>query len=108
MTRQLPPNLADWLRWTFKVEVYALRALGLRDANDLEIFERAQQENIVLIIKDSGFVELLLRQQPPQLLWVTCGNSINQRLQDLFNEVFPQALQLLFEGLAVMELANKS
>ncbi|WP_217631707.1 DUF5615 family PIN-like protein [Methylomonas sp. LWB] len=54
---QLPPNLADWLRWTFKVEAYALRELGLRDADDLEIFERARQEGIVLISKDSDFVE---------------------------------------------------
>lgn len=106
---QLPPNLADWLSWTFKVEAYALRDLGLRDANDLEIFERAQQEGIVLISKDSDFVELLLRQQPPpQLLWVTCGNTTNQRLQALFNEVFPQARKLLAEGHAVVELADKS
>jgi len=106
---QLPPNLADWLRWSFKVEAYALRELGLRDANDLEIFERAQQEGIVLISKDSDFVELLLRQQPPpQLLWVTCGNTTNQRLQELFNEVFPQALQLLADGHVVVELADKS
>lgn len=106
---QLPPNLADWLRWTFKVEAYALRELGLRDANDLDIFERAKQEGIVLISKDSDFVELLLRQQPPpQLLWVTCGNTTNQRLQALFNEVFPQALQLLDKGHVVVELADKS
>ena len=38
---QLPPNLTDWLRWTFKVEAYALRELGLRDANDLEILARS-------------------------------------------------------------------
>ncbi|MCK9606593.1 MAG: DUF5615 family PIN-like protein [Methylomonas sp.] len=106
---QLPPNLADWLRWTFKVEAYALRELGLRDADDLEIFKRAQQEGIVLISKDSDFVELLLRQQPPpQLLWVTCGNTTNQRLQELFDEVFPKALQLLVEGHVVVELADKS
>ena len=106
---QLPPNLADWLRWTFKVEAYALRELGLRDADDLEIFKRAQQEGIVLISKDSDFVELLLRQQPPpQLLWVTCGNTTNQRLQELFNEVFPQALQLLVAGHVVVELEDKS
>jgi predicted nuclease of predicted toxin-antitoxin system len=106
---QLPPNLADWLRWTFKVEAYALRELGLRDADDLEIFKRAQQEGIVLISKDSDFVELLLRQQPPpQLLWVTCGNTTNQRLQELFDEVFPKALQLLAEGHVVVELADKS
>jgi len=105
----LTPNLADWLRWTFKVEAYAQRELGLRDANDLEIFERAQQEGVVLISKDSDFVELVLRQQPPpQLLWVTSGNTTNQRLQALFTEVFPQALQLLDEGHVVVELADKS
>ncbi|OAI12643.1 hypothetical protein A1359_13200 [Methylomonas lenta] len=106
---QLPPNLADWLRRTFKVEAYALRELGLHDADDLEIFKRAQQEGIVLISKDSDFVELLLRQQPPpQLLWVTCGNTTNQRLEELFDEVFTQALQLLVEGHVVVELADKS
>lgn len=97
------------MRWTFKVEAYALRELGLRDADDLEIFKRTQQEGIVLISKDSDFVELLLRQQPPpQLLWVTCGNTTNQRLEELFDEVFPQALQLLVEGHVVVELADKS
>jgi predicted nuclease of predicted toxin-antitoxin system len=40
---QLPPQLADWLRWTFKVEAYALRDLNLRDAEDEEIFRQAQQ-----------------------------------------------------------------
>lgn len=25
---QLPPNLADWLRWTYKVEAYALETWG--------------------------------------------------------------------------------
>ncbi|WP_197471857.1 MULTISPECIES: DUF5615 family PIN-like protein [Methylomonas] len=81
----------------------------MRDANDLEIFERARQEGIVLISKDSDFVELILRQKPPpQLLWVTCGNTTNQRLQALFYEVFPQALQLLAEGHMVVELADKS
>ena len=60
-------------------------------------------------MKDSDFVELLMRQQPPpQLLWVTCANTSNQRLQALFNEVFPQALQLLVEVHVVVELADKS
>jgi predicted nuclease of predicted toxin-antitoxin system len=59
-------------------------------------------------MKDSDFVELLMSQQPPQLLWVTCANTSNQRLQALFNEVFPQALQLLVEGHVVVELADKS
>ena len=40
---QLPPEIAPWLRETFKVEAYALRGLGLRDAEDIQIFIRPQK-----------------------------------------------------------------
>ena len=58
---QLPPQLAKWLSDTFKVEAYALRDLNLRDAEDAEIFEKARQDGIVIISKDSDFVEMILR-----------------------------------------------
>jgi predicted nuclease of predicted toxin-antitoxin system len=57
---QLPPQLAKWLPDTFKVEAYALRDLNLRDAEDAEIFEKAHQDGIVIISKDSNFVEIIL------------------------------------------------
>jgi predicted nuclease of predicted toxin-antitoxin system len=37
----LPPALAQWLIDTFGLEAAALRDLGLRDVQDLEIFEAA-------------------------------------------------------------------
>jgi predicted nuclease of predicted toxin-antitoxin system len=43
---------------------------------------------------------------PPQLLWVTCGNVTNSRLQKLFTRVFPQAQALLASGEAVVEIAG--
>jgi predicted nuclease of predicted toxin-antitoxin system len=43
---------------------------------------------------------------PPQLLWVTCGNVTNRRLQNLLTQVFPKAQQLLAAGEAVVELAD--
>jgi predicted nuclease of predicted toxin-antitoxin system len=58
---QLPPQLAKWLSDTFKVEAYALRDLNLRDAEDADIFEKARQDGIVIISKDSDFVEMILR-----------------------------------------------
>jgi predicted nuclease of predicted toxin-antitoxin system len=104
---QLPPQLANWLNWTFKVEAYALRDLNLRDADDQEIFQKARQPNIVIISKDSDFVEMVLRFGiPPQLLWVTCGNVTNRHLQALFAQVFPQAQALLASGEAVVEIAD--
>jgi len=52
-----------------------LRDLGLRDAADLKMFLQARQPGIVLIGKDSDFVDLVSRfGAAPQLLWVTCGN----------------------------------
>jgi len=38
---QLPPTLANWLTETFGLDGSALRDLGLRDAQDIEIFAAA-------------------------------------------------------------------
>ncbi|MDO9049593.1 MAG: DUF5615 family PIN-like protein [Methylobacter sp.] len=104
---QLPPQLADWLRQTFNVEAYALRDLQLRDAEDEQIFQKARQQGIVIISKDSDFVEMVLRLgTPPQLLWVTCGNVTNRRLQNILIQVFPRAQELLSKGEAVVEITD--
>ncbi|MDP1997218.1 MAG: DUF5615 family PIN-like protein [Gallionella sp.] len=75
---QLPPLLAEWLSTRFDVEAFSVRALGLRDATDAAIFQAAQQPGIVIISKDSDFVELVSRYgSPPQLI---CGD-LRQRYQ---------------------------
>ena len=90
-----------------KVEPYALRDLDLHDAEDEQIFQKARQQGIVIISKDSDFVEMVLRLGvPPQLLWVTCGNVTNRRLQILLTQVFPRAQELLASGEAVVEIAD--
>jgi len=66
---QLPPALTEFLKDRFEVEAVALREIGLRDADDNEIFEKARAKRVVLISKDSDFVELVQRLgPPPQLL----------------------------------------
>lgn len=102
---QLPPLLAEWLAAQFNVEAFSLRALGLRDATDAEIFQAAQQQGIVLISKDSDFVELVSRYgPPPQLIWVTCGNVTNRQLQIVFNKTFAETLELLADGQVMVEI----
>lgn len=99
--------MASWLNQTFKVEAYALRDLNLRDAEDEQIFQEARQQGVVIISKDSDFVEMILRLGvPPQLLWVTCGNVTNRRLQSLLTQVFPRAQELLAAGEAIVEIAD--
>lgn len=58
---QLPPQLAAWIKSEFAVEAIAVRDLGLRDAADKAIFDAAHNAKVILVSKDSDFVELVLR-----------------------------------------------
>lgn len=106
---QLPPALAPWLSHTFQVPCVAVRDLGLRDADDQTIFDAARAEDgIVILSKDSDFVELAMRLgPPPQILWLTCGNITNRYLRLFLQEVFPDAIQLLATGEPVVEIADR-
>lgn len=102
---QLPPALATWLAERFKVDALSLRDIGLRDAPDMEIFRAAQQAGIVVISKDSDFVELVSRYgTPPQLVWVTCGNVSNRSLMIVFEASFSETQRLLESGESIVEL----
>lgn len=105
---QLPPSLAPWLTERFGVEASSRRFLGLRDAEDLEIFERARATgDVVVISKDSDFIELIAqRGVPPRLLWVTCGNLTNRRLREVFERLFVDAIALLHAGESIVELGD--
>nr|VFK13456.1 MAG: Predicted nuclease, contains PIN domain, potential toxin-antitoxin system component [Candidatus Kentron sp. LFY] len=105
---QLPPGFSPWLAETFHIKANSLKFLGLWDAGDREIFEAARRAgNVVIISKDSDFVELVLRLgAPPRILWVTCGNVTNRRLQAVFNALFPQALMMLEKGEAIVEISG--
>jgi predicted nuclease of predicted toxin-antitoxin system len=71
---QLPPTLAAWIAETFGVNALSLRDLGLRDAQDTEIFEAARQNGLVIMTKDSDFVDLVCRLGVPKNL--CCGSSV--------------------------------
>ncbi|MGC2602222.1 MAG: DUF5615 family PIN-like protein [Rhodomicrobium sp.] len=106
---QLPPSLAPWLRERYNVSAFSLRDLGLRDAEDIEIFKAARLQNALLISKDGDFVDLVQRLgTPPQLVWVTCGNVINANLKEIFSAVFADALNLLQAGEAVVEISGRT
>lgn len=66
---QLPPGLAQWLSKAFAVTAVAVRDLGLRNAEDRQIFEAARQVGANLVSKDSDFVDLVQRLGPPPALF---------------------------------------
>lgn len=105
---QLPPTLSVWLSDRFDVEAVALRDLGLRDAQDIEIFEAARLINAVILTKDSDFVDLACRLgSPPPILWLTCGNVTNRKLRELLTNTFPEAIERIRQGEFVVEISDR-
>lgn len=103
----LPPVIATWIASTFGVEAIALRDLGLRDAEDLEIFEAAKAQEAIVMTKDSDFVDLVDRLgAPPKIIWLTCGNTSNLRLREILSKTLPRALELLAAGETLVEISG--
>ncbi|WP_008318906.1 DUF5615 family PIN-like protein [Leptolyngbya sp. PCC 6406] len=103
----LSPAIATWITSTFGVEAIALRDLGLRDAEDAEIFETAKTQTAIVMTKDSDFVDLVERLgAPPQIIWLTCGNTSNARLREILSETLPRALELLAAGETLVEISG--
>jgi predicted nuclease of predicted toxin-antitoxin system len=101
----LSPAIATWITNEFGITAIALRDLGLRDAEDLEIFEAAKAQGAILITKDSDFVDLVDRLgAPPQIIWLTCGNTSNSRLCEILSSTFSEALALLSSGEKLVEI----
>jgi predicted nuclease of predicted toxin-antitoxin system len=103
----LSPAIATWITDTFGVTALALRDLGLRDAEDLEIFEAAKAQRVIFMTKDSDFVDLVDRLgAPPQIIWLTCGNTSNARLREILSSVLLEALELLRSGEKLVEISG--
>ena len=103
----LSPAIATWITSTFGIEAIALRDLGLRDAEDPEIFEAAKAQKAVVMTKDSDFVDLVERLgSPPQIIWLTCGNTSNAKLREILSETLPRALELFAAGETLVEISG--
>lgn len=102
---QISPRLCPWITRRFAIEAAHVRDLDLREAEDLEIFDRARTAGAIVFTKDEDFVELLRRlATPPQVLWLRCGNMSNARLKELLARTLPDAIELLRSGEAIVEI----
>jgi len=91
----------------FDIEAYSVKFLGHRDASDREIFFAARQASAVLMTKDSDFPKLLERfGPPPQVLWVTLGNTSNARMRQVLQATLPRSLMLLRNGEPLVEISE--
>jgi predicted nuclease of predicted toxin-antitoxin system len=103
----LPSAIATWMTDTLGVTAVALRDIGLRDAEDPEIFEAAKAQGVIFMTKDSDFVDLVDRlDSPPQIIWLTCGNTSNARLREILSANLLDALELLRTGERLVEISG--
>jgi predicted nuclease of predicted toxin-antitoxin system len=92
---------------TFGISALALRDIGLRDATDREIFLAAREQSIIVMSKDTDFVRLLAEfGPPPDIIWITCGNTSNAHLRQLLNSALPRALEMIVSGESLVEVSD--
>ena len=104
---QLSPALAPWLTENYEqVEAFSVKYLGLRDAEDMVIFQAAKEADAVVMTKDQDFVSLVERfGSPPRIIWITCGNTTNAYLRKLLSSLLPDTF-LLLEKESLVEISD--
>ena len=102
---QLSPGTARWLSSRFAIEATPVRDLGLHESTDRQIFDAARTAGAVVMTKDRDFVEMVERRgPPPQVVWITVGNTSDQRLRGVLGRVFPEVIEILAAGEPLVEI----
>ncbi len=104
---QLPARLKLWLISSGFDAIHTDDLPAQNETADLTIADLADQENRIVISKDSDFLKLrILQNKPHKLLMITTGNIVNKELLALFERNFAIALKL-FKTYDVVELNNR-
>ncbi|MGE0743075.1 MAG: DUF5615 family PIN-like protein [Hyphomonadaceae bacterium] len=101
---QLPPALADFIRAKGH-EASALREIGLRDADDANIWTWARAEAAIIVTKDEDFAQLVAANDDgPRVLWVRSGNLLKRVLLARFESAWPELEGHLIAGARLVEM----
>ena len=104
---QLSPSLASWLADSHRLHVLAVQAdNSLCRSTDREIFLAARDAGAIVMTKDRDFVDLIDRLgPPPQVIWITCGNTSNRRLRQILSATLKHAIALVAQGEPLIEIS---
>ena len=105
---QLSPALAAWINRNYEeIEAQSVRAVRLRDAGDEEIYRAARTAEVIVMTKDSDFLNLLDRLgPPPKVIWVTCGNTSNRRMRQILKQTLRPAVDMLEGEEEIVEIGD--
>ena len=101
---QLPPALALWLREAGH-DAQAVREVGLREAEDAEIWNRAMKTGEVLITKDEDFPTRAMQSDvSPVIVWLRIGNTSNRALLGWLLPFWPDVIARIESGDNLVEV----
>ena len=101
----LSPAVAAWITTQFSIGAVAVRERGLRASKDREIFFAAREAKAIVMTKDSHFAWLVRKLgPPPQVIWLTFGNTSNVRLKEILERNLTQALAFIQAGESLVEI----
>lgn len=106
---QISPSIARWLTDQFAtIDARAIRDLGLREAQDIAIFDAAALAGAVVLTKDDDFRSLSDTRSPaPAVILLTCGNTSNARLRQILAPTVTRALELLELGATLVAVHDE-
>ncbi len=85
----------------------SFQPLGLADAEDSEILEKARAASAIVITTNSYFVKLLERRgPPPPIVLLTLGSTSNARLRAVFERNWVKVASLLSAGEPLIEIGR--
>ena len=105
---QLPPSLARFLR-TLGEEAMPCRDVGLRDADDDEIWQFATEGGFFIVTKDEDFaLRHMADPSGPQVVWLRIGNSTNPALLEWLEPLWGEVARELRNGQGLVEVGERS
>ena len=101
---QLPPALARWLT-TQGVEAEHVFDVGLAEASDAVIWQRAMDRVAIVVSKDEDFAHRVqMGATGPKVIWVRYGNVRRVELLQRFTGAWPSILDAFGRGETLIEL----
>lgn len=79
--------------------------LGLGNASDSVIWDRAMKSGAAIVTKDEDFAQRsLLDPNGPAIVWIRLPNTRRVELLTLFEAILPRVLQALERGETLIEI----
>ena len=104
----LSPRIAKFITEKLGHHAAALSDLNLQSEEDSVLFEKAAKNNVIFVSKDKVFAELVQRRGPPtHVIWLTCGNTTESRLKEVFELHLELALGMIEQGEPLVEISGE-